>query len=84
MPLELTYETLAQNFDGTFRRVMDFLGVEIDRVPEPPTERLYDELSEEWLRRFVDTAQNRQASTSGVRQAGPDSMDRSASMKSQS
>jgi LPS sulfotransferase NodH len=58
VPLELTYETLAQDFDGTFRRVTDFLGVEIDRVPEPPTERLYDEVSEEWLRRFLDTAQN--------------------------
>jgi LPS sulfotransferase NodH len=82
-PLDLTYEALAEDFDGTFRRVTDFLGVAIDRVPEPPTQRLYDELSEEWLQRFMADQQHHSPS-SDHDHAGPARISRSTSIESQS
>ena len=53
-PLTLVYEDFIADYAGTLRRVLAFLGLG-DRpinTPDPKTEKLADEHSEEWVQRF--------------------------------
>lgn len=83
-PLEVNYEMLVKDFDGTFRSVTNFLGVKIDSVPEPPIERLYDKISEEWVQRFIAMASKSQVPSSTEDHADLASSAHNTSIESQS
>jgi len=51
-PIEVVYEELAANFEGTVRRVLSELGESVDSIGPPLLERQADELNIEWARRF--------------------------------
>jgi trehalose 2-sulfotransferase len=53
-PLELTYEELVQDLEGTVRRVLGFLGISAEaiEVPPPTLRRQADHLSREWEVRY--------------------------------
>jgi LPS sulfotransferase NodH len=54
LPLELTYEELIRDIDGTVRRVLGFLGIPTEdvKVPPPTLRKQADDLSREWEERY--------------------------------
>lgn len=52
-PLSISYEQLTGDMDATVRRVMDYIGVQLDEVPAPQTKRQSDSATGEWASRFV-------------------------------
>lgn len=52
VPLAITYEELDTTYDATMARVLSYLDIDAP-VPPPPTRRQADEMTEEWVRRFV-------------------------------
>jgi LPS sulfotransferase NodH len=52
-PLRVLYEELEEDFVGTFKRVLAFLGMDARVVP-PRLKRQADAITEEWVRRRVD------------------------------
>jgi LPS sulfotransferase NodH len=56
--LEVVYEDFIGDYEGTVRRVLEFLGVDAGPaflVPPPPMERQADALNEAWCARFRDS-----------------------------
>jgi LPS sulfotransferase NodH len=51
-PLEVTYEELDANYEATMARVFAHVGLDVDRVPAPPLQRMADAVTEEWVRRY--------------------------------
>jgi len=52
-PIEVVYEDLDADYEGTMRRVLDALGQHDVSVPPRQTERQADELNDEWVERFL-------------------------------
>lgn len=54
LPLELFYEEFAASYDAHIRRVLEFIGVAHDDLPEmqPSLERMADDTSLEWEQRY--------------------------------
>jgi LPS sulfotransferase NodH len=57
VPLELFYEDLVQDLEGTVRRVLRFLGIPIENVniPAPNLRKQADDLSRDWEVRYRQT-----------------------------
>jgi LPS sulfotransferase NodH len=59
VPLTIVYEDFIQEYEGTVRKVLDFL--ELDTmsfgVPAPALAPTADGLSEEWIQRFREERQ---------------------------
>jgi trehalose 2-sulfotransferase len=58
-PLRILYETFAANYEPTVRGVLRYLGIpDADRIPvsRPPLERQADDLTEQWVERFLHDA----------------------------
>ena len=54
-PLEVVYEELVEDYEGTLLRVLDGIGIPVPEnfaVVEPRMKRQADELSEEWVRLY--------------------------------
>jgi LPS sulfotransferase NodH len=53
-PLDLTYEELVLDLDGTVRRVLKFVGILAKgvKVPPPTLQKLADDRSQEWEARY--------------------------------
>lgn len=51
-PLRLVYEDLDEDYEGTMRRVIGFLGLDA-AVPPPPLVRQADQVTEDWVERSV-------------------------------
>jgi LPS sulfotransferase NodH len=53
-PLELIYEELTKDLEGTVRRVLEFLGIPAEdvRVPPPTLRQQADQRSQEWELRY--------------------------------
>jgi trehalose 2-sulfotransferase len=61
-PLQLFYEDVAGDLDGSVGRVLDLIGVERPASDEPlrtPTSRQSDELSESWVQNYLEDASRR-------------------------
>lgn len=57
-PLEIFYEDMLSNYEGTLRRVLDHLQIETlpgQPFPAPPLQRLSDEVNDRWYRRYQRT-----------------------------
>lgn len=54
IPLTIVYEDFIENYEGTVRNVLDFLGLDSSslEIISPYYARLSDEISEEWSERF--------------------------------
>ncbi len=52
-PLHVTYEDLYQDFDGTFQRVLGYLGAEVDNIMYSDLEKQASALNEEWYDRYL-------------------------------
>ena len=58
-PLEVLYEDLVEDYEGTVLRLLEGVGVSIPEdfaVEEPKMRRQADELSEEWVRLYNEAA----------------------------
>jgi LPS sulfotransferase NodH len=58
-PLEVVYEDMVEDYEGTILRVLDGIGIprpENFVVAAPRMKRQADELSEEWVRLYNDRA----------------------------
>jgi trehalose 2-sulfotransferase len=51
-PLVVRYERLAADHAATLRDVLAHLGLEVERIPDPPMDRQGDERSDRWVARF--------------------------------
>ena len=51
-PLVVEYEGLAAEHAATLRGVLAHLGLEVERIPDPPMHRQGDERSDRWVARF--------------------------------
>jgi LPS sulfotransferase NodH len=51
-PVEVVYEELVDDYEGTIMRVAAALGEQIDTVPAPRLQRQADEVNLDWTRRF--------------------------------
>jgi trehalose 2-sulfotransferase len=61
-PLALTYEEVAGDLEGSVRRVLDHLGLTLPagrRVDPGPMRRQSDELSESWVRAYLEDGSRR-------------------------
>jgi LPS sulfotransferase NodH len=61
-PLQLFYEDVAGDLDGSVGRVLDLIGVERPASNEPlrtPTSRQSDELSDSWVQNYLEDASRR-------------------------
>lgn len=52
-PLQVTYEELDADYEGTMRRVFDFIGASDIAVAPPQLARQADQLNAEWIERFL-------------------------------
>jgi trehalose 2-sulfotransferase len=54
MPLELIYEEMVRDLEGTVRRVLGFVGIPVEEVelPPPTLRKLADDRSQEWEARY--------------------------------
>ena len=52
-PIEVVYEVLAANYQSEVDRVAGELGLPAAEIPSPPLARQADELSEEWVSRYL-------------------------------
>ncbi len=52
-PLNITFEQLTQEMDDTVRLVMNYIGANIDVIPNPQTKQQSDSTNSEWATRFV-------------------------------
>ncbi|MBM7568584.1 Stf0 family sulfotransferase [Paenibacillus sacheonensis] len=59
VPLTIVYEDFIQDYEGTVRRVLEFLEVPADDVTiaPPSLDKLADEVAEEWVQRFREESQ---------------------------
>lgn len=53
VPIEVVYEDLDADYEGTMRRVLDALGKPQVAVPPRQTERQSDSVNDEWVDRFL-------------------------------
>ncbi len=53
-PLQLTYERLVSDYEGSVRAVLELVDVDIDVVPPPQLERLSNHVNHEWIERFTE------------------------------
>jgi trehalose 2-sulfotransferase len=63
-PLEVVYEDLVEDYEGTVLRLLDGIGISVPHnftVKKPRTKRQADELSEEWVRLYDERAAARTA-----------------------
>jgi trehalose 2-sulfotransferase len=51
-PHVVEYERFAADHTATLRGVLAHLGLEVERIPDPPTHRQGDERSDRWVARF--------------------------------
>lgn len=51
-PLEIVYEDLDVDYEGSVRRCLEHLGATSDVVPPRPLERQSDRLNDEWVERY--------------------------------
>jgi LPS sulfotransferase NodH len=51
-PLVVEYERFAADHAATLRDVLAHLGLEVERIPDPPMDRQGDERSDRWVARF--------------------------------
>ncbi len=51
-PLVVRYERFAADHAATLRDVLAHLGLEVERIPDPPMDRQGDERSDRWVARF--------------------------------
>jgi trehalose 2-sulfotransferase len=51
-PLVVEYERFAADHAATLRSVLAYLGLEVERIPDPPMDRQGDERSDRWVARF--------------------------------
>lgn len=59
-PLRVVYEDLDEDFEGTLRRVMDFLGVK-GSIPTPPLKKQADGQTEAWVDEFANYFKRKRA-----------------------
>lgn len=59
MPLNIFYEDFIQNYEGTVRTILDYLGLDSKSVniTPPALTKLADDISEEWAQRFREDRQ---------------------------
>lgn len=59
-PLNIFYEDFIQNYEGTVRAILDYLGLDSRSaaIAPPALTQLADEVSEEWTQRFRAERQN--------------------------
>jgi len=59
VPLTIVYEDFIQDFEGTVRRVLAYLGLDADSavVAAPYFDKLADDVSEAWVQRFREELQ---------------------------
>lgn len=60
VPLTIAYEDFISDFDGTVRKIIEFLGIPVPGdldIDAPRLEKLADDLSEQWVQRFRDDVQ---------------------------
>ena len=58
-PLEVVYEDLVEDYEGTILRVLEGIGIPLPEnfvVAAPRIKRQADELSEKWVRLYNDRA----------------------------
>jgi trehalose 2-sulfotransferase len=63
-PLEVVYEELVEDYEGTVLRLLDGIGITIPQnftVKKPRMKRQADDLSEEWVRLYDERADARAA-----------------------
>jgi trehalose 2-sulfotransferase len=65
-PLRVLYEDLDEDYHGTMRKVVDFLGVS-GSVPPPPLRKQADATTEEWVERFLQAFRGRGPVSRAVR-----------------
>jgi len=60
VPLTIVYEDFVQDYEGTVRRALVYLGLDADgaTVGAPAFEKLADEVAESWVQRFREECQN--------------------------
>ena len=51
-PLVVEYERFAAEYAATLRGVLAHLGLEVERIPDPPIDRQGDARSDRWVARF--------------------------------
>jgi LPS sulfotransferase NodH len=51
-PLQVEYERFAADHTATLRGVLAHLGLEVERIPDPPMDRQGDARSDRWVARF--------------------------------
>ena len=51
-PLVVEYERFAEDHTATLRGVLAHLGLEVERIPDPPMDRQGDARSDRWVARF--------------------------------
>jgi LPS sulfotransferase NodH len=59
VPLTIVYEDFILDYEGTVRKVLDFLNIPSTDVPiaPPSLDRLADDVSEDWVQRFREELQ---------------------------
>ena len=59
-PLNIFYEDFIQNYEGTVRTILDYLGLDSQSAPIalPALTKIADTVSEEWVQRFREERQN--------------------------
>jgi LPS sulfotransferase NodH len=50
----VTYERFVADYAATLRGVLAHLGLEVERIPDPPMHRQGDARSDRWVSRFND------------------------------
>ncbi|CAG7614221.1 Stf0 family sulfotransferase [Paenibacillus allorhizosphaerae] len=58
-PLTIVYEDFIQDYEGTVKRVLAFLGIPADHitVAPPALDKLADDVAEQWVQRFREESQ---------------------------
>ncbi|MBB3112747.1 LPS sulfotransferase NodH [Paenibacillus phyllosphaerae] len=59
VPLTIVYEDFIQDYEGTVRKALAYLGLQGDqvRIAPPAFDRLADEVAEQWVQRFREERQ---------------------------
>jgi trehalose 2-sulfotransferase len=60
-PLRIVYESFTESYEPTVREVLRHLGIpnaDDVRIPPPPLERQADDVTEQWVERFLQDAAN--------------------------
>ena len=54
-PLQITYEELDADYEGTVRKVLDYIGAPTAVIPPQRLSRQADHLNAEWIERYLST-----------------------------